>query len=50
MYEVIIVTMIFMQFLLTKTHRGIDGIMFFYFPSPRYEGDLCTMETTICIM
>ena len=33
-----------------KTHRGINVVVIYYLPSPRFEGDLSIMSTTICKM
>ena len=47
MYEAIIITQILLHFC---SQKGLNAIMLYYFPSFRYESDLCTMQTTTCIM
>ena len=44
MYEAIIITNILMHFC---SQKGVKTSMLYYFPSPRCESDLCSMQTTM---
>ena len=45
MFETITITKIFMRF---RGQKGIDAIILFYFPSLRWQSNLCKQKYVIC--